>query len=235
MMGDAPGLHAGVVPWEAEHRDAEGNHLSSVQEPFMNIEPVDMSIETAKREPGDQHRSVRHRSAGRRDPRRRIHLRYLLAELHPVLNDLPDSRQLRKTLDNHRQSTPHDDLVDRTNSTRATYVVGRLPSGETDVPRSESSVSSKVLANRLAPDNDLRCTKRIVHHPAAREAYFPGDRRLTKVHPSAYTQHGSGRAYLRYRSKHLRNRQHARESTGPQRADSLRKPQTEGKPVPDHS
>ncbi len=114
MIRDARVLRAGFVPREVEHRDAEVNHLSSVLEPITNGEPADTAIVTGPSGTGKTCISqfVTERL---REEVLDVETTYVncwrnytrFRTLYQILDDLG------ATIDIHRQSTPHDELVDR--------------------------------------------------------------------------------------------------------------------------
>lgn len=114
MIRDARVLRAGFVPREVEHRDAEVNHLSSVLEPITNEEPADTAIVTGPSGAGKTCVSqfVTERL---REEVLDVETTYVncwrnytrFRTLYQILDDLG------ATIDIHRQSTPHDELVDR--------------------------------------------------------------------------------------------------------------------------
>jgi orc1/cdc6 family replication initiation protein len=114
MIRDARVLRAGFVPREVEHRDQEVNHLSSVLKPITNGEPADTAIVTGPSGAGKTciAQFVTERL---REEVLDVEATYVncwrnytrFRALYQVLDDLG------ATLDIHRQSTPHDELVDR--------------------------------------------------------------------------------------------------------------------------
>jgi orc1/cdc6 family replication initiation protein len=114
MIRDARVLRAGFVPREVEHRDAEVNHLSSVLEPITNGEPADTAIVTGPSGAGKTCISqfVTERL---REEVLDVETTYVncwrnytrFRTLYQILDNLGE------TIDIHRQSTPHDELVDR--------------------------------------------------------------------------------------------------------------------------
>jgi len=114
MIRDARVLRAGFIPKEIEHRDAELNHLSSVLEPITNGEPADTAIVTGPSGAGKTciSKFVTERL---REEVLDIETTYVncwrnytrFRTLYQILDDLG------QTIDIHRQSTPHDELVDR--------------------------------------------------------------------------------------------------------------------------
>jgi len=114
MIRDARVLRAGFVPREVEHRDAEVNHLSSVLKPLTSDEPVETAIVTGPSGAGKTCISqfVTERL---REEALDVETTYVncwrnytrFRALYQILDDLG------KTIDIHRQSTPHDELVDR--------------------------------------------------------------------------------------------------------------------------
>jgi len=114
MIRDARVLRAGFIPKEIEHRDAEVNHLSSVLEPITSGEPADTAIVTGPSGAGKTciSKFVTERL---REEVLDIETTYVncwrnytrFRTLYQILDDLG------RTIDIHRQSTPHDELVDR--------------------------------------------------------------------------------------------------------------------------
>lgn len=114
MIRDARVLRAGFVPREVEHRDAEVNHLSSVLEPVTNGDPADTAVVTGPSGTGKTciSRFVTERL---REEALDVEATYVncwrnytrFRTLYRILDDLG------RTVDIHRQSTPHDELVDR--------------------------------------------------------------------------------------------------------------------------
>ena len=114
MIRDARVLRAGFVPREVEHRDAEVNHLSSVLEPIANGEPADTAIVTGPSGTGKTciSKFVTERL---REEVLDVEGTYVncwrnytrFRALYQILDDLG------KTIDIHRQSTPHDELIER--------------------------------------------------------------------------------------------------------------------------
>ncbi|WP_311173962.1 Cdc6/Cdc18 family protein [Halobellus ordinarius] len=114
MIRDARVLRAGFVPREVEHRDAEVNHLSSVLEPITNGEPADTAVVTGPSGAGKTciAKFVIERL---REEVLDVEATYVncwrnytrFRTLYTILDDLGG------TIDIHRQSTPHDELVDR--------------------------------------------------------------------------------------------------------------------------
>ena len=114
MIRDARVLRAGFVPREVEHRDAEVNHLSSVLEPITNGEPADTAIVTGPSGVGKTcvSKFVTERL---REEVLDVEATYVncwrnytrFRTLYQILDDIG------ATIDIHRQSTPHDELIDR--------------------------------------------------------------------------------------------------------------------------
>ena len=114
MIRDARVLRAGFVPREVEHRDAEVNHLSSVLEPITNGEPADTAIVTGPSGVGKScvSKFVTERL---REEVLDVEATYVncwrnytrFRTLYQILDDIG------ATIDIHRQSTPHDELIDR--------------------------------------------------------------------------------------------------------------------------
>ncbi len=117
MIRDARVLRARFVPREVEHRNAEVNHLSSVLEPVTNDEPANTALVTG---PSGAGKTCISKFVAERLREEvldvestyvncwRNYTRY--RALYQILDDLGE------TLDIHRQSTPHDELVDRLQS-----------------------------------------------------------------------------------------------------------------------
>jgi Cdc6-like AAA superfamily ATPase len=114
MIRDARVLRAGFVPREVEHRDAEVNHLSSVLEPITNAEPADTALVTGSSGAGKTciAQFVTERL---REEVLDVEATYVncwrnytrFRTLYQILDELGE------TIDIHRQSTPHDELIDR--------------------------------------------------------------------------------------------------------------------------
>ncbi len=114
MIRDARVLRAGFVPREVEHRDAEVNHLSSVLEPITNGKPADTAVVTGPSGVGKT--CISQFVAERlREEVLDVETTYVncwrnytrFRTLYQILDDLG------RTVDIHRQSTPHDELVER--------------------------------------------------------------------------------------------------------------------------
>jgi len=114
MIRDARVLRAGFVPREVEHRDAEVNPLSSVLELITNGEPADTAIVTGPS--GASKTCISQFVTERlREEVLDVETTYVnywhnytrFRTLYQILDDLG------ATIDIHRQSTPHDELVDR--------------------------------------------------------------------------------------------------------------------------
>ncbi|MFW5900884.1 MAG: Cdc6/Cdc18 family protein, partial [Halodesulfurarchaeum sp.] len=114
MIRDARVLRAGFVPREVEHRDAEVNHLSSVLDPITNGEPADTAIVSGPSGVGKTcvSKFVTERL---REEVLDVEATYVncwrnysrFRTLYQILDDIG------ATIDIHRQSTPHDELIDR--------------------------------------------------------------------------------------------------------------------------
>jgi len=114
MIRDARVLRAGFVPREVEHRDAEVNHLSSVLEPITNGEPADTAIVTG---PSGTGKTCISKFVTERLREEVLDVEAIYVNcwrnytrfrtLYQILDDLG------ATIDIHRQSTPHDELIDR--------------------------------------------------------------------------------------------------------------------------
>jgi orc1/cdc6 family replication initiation protein len=114
MIRDARVLRAGFVPREVEHRDHEVNHLSTVLEPITNGEPADAAIVTGPSGAGKTciSKFVTERL---REEVLDVETTYVncwrnytrFRALYQILDDLG------ATIDIHRQSTPHDELINR--------------------------------------------------------------------------------------------------------------------------
>ena len=114
MIRDARVLRAGFVPREVEHRDAEVNHLSSVLQPITDDEPAETAIVTGPSGVGKTCVS-KFVTEQLREEALDVETVYVncwrnytrFRTLYQILDDLG------KTLDVHRQSTPHDELINR--------------------------------------------------------------------------------------------------------------------------
>lgn len=114
MIRDARVLRAGFVPREIEHRDAELNHLSSVLEPVTAGDPADTAIITGPSGAGKTciAKFVTERL---REEVLDVDTTYVncwrnytrFRTLYQILDDIGG------TIDIHRQSTPHDELINR--------------------------------------------------------------------------------------------------------------------------
>jgi len=114
MIRDARVLRAGFVPQEIEHRDPEVNHLSSVLRPLTDGDPAETAIVTGPSGAGKTCISqfVTERL---REEALDIEATYIncwrnytrFRTLYQLLDDIG------RTIDIHRQSTPHDELIDR--------------------------------------------------------------------------------------------------------------------------
>ena len=114
MIRDARVLRAGFVPREIEHRDAEVNHLSSVLEPLTNGEPADTAIVTG---PSGTGKTCLSKFVTERLREEVLDVEAIYVNcwrnytrfrtLYQILDELG------QTIDIHRQSTPHDELVDK--------------------------------------------------------------------------------------------------------------------------
>jgi Cdc6-like AAA superfamily ATPase len=114
MIEDARVLREGFVPREVEHRDGEVTHLSGVLEPVTRGEPADTAIITGPSGVGktciaryavgqlrEQHLDVRSQYVNCWQNYSRFRTLYRILE------------GLGKTVDIHRRSTPHDELLER--------------------------------------------------------------------------------------------------------------------------
>ena len=114
MIRDARVLRAGFVPREVEHRDAEVNHLSSVLEPITHGDPAATAIVTGPSGAGKTcvSKFVTERL---REEVLDVEATYVncwrnytrFRTLYQILDDLG------QTIDIYRQSTPHDELIER--------------------------------------------------------------------------------------------------------------------------
>ena len=114
MIRDARVLRAGFIPQEVEHRDPEVNHLSSVLKPITSGEPADTAVVTGPSGAGKTCVSKFVTERLREEALDveatyvncwRNHTRF--RTLYQILDDIG------RTIDIHRQSTPHDELIDR--------------------------------------------------------------------------------------------------------------------------
>ena len=114
MIRDARVLRAGFVPREVEHRDAEVNHLSSVLEPLTNGDPAETAIVTG---PSGAGKTCLSKFVTERLREEVLAVQTIYVNCwrnytrFRTLYQILDS--LGTTIDIHRQSTPHDELVDR--------------------------------------------------------------------------------------------------------------------------
>ena len=114
MIRDARVLRAGFVPREVEHRDAEVNHLSSVLRPLTDDDPADTAIVTGPSGAGKTCLS-KFVTERLREEALNVEATYIncwrnytrFRTLYQILDDVG------RTIDIHRQSTPHDELIDR--------------------------------------------------------------------------------------------------------------------------
>ena len=114
MIRDARVLRAGFVPREVEHRDAEVNHLSSVLLPLTDDDPADTAIVTGPSGAGKTCLS-KFVTERLREEALDVEATYIncwrnytrFRTLYQILDDIG------RTIDIHRQSTPHDELIDR--------------------------------------------------------------------------------------------------------------------------
>ena len=114
MIRDARVLRAGFIPQEVEHRESEVNHLSSVLKPITSGEPADTAVVTGPSGAGKTcvSRFVTERL---REEALDVEATYVncwrnhtrFRTLYQILDDIG------RTIDIHRQSTPHDELIDR--------------------------------------------------------------------------------------------------------------------------
>jgi orc1/cdc6 family replication initiation protein len=117
MIRDARVLRAGFVPHELEHRDAELEHLSSVLEPLTDDDPAQTALVTG---PSGAGKTCLSQFVTERLRKEALDVRMTYVNcwrnytrfrvLFQILDDL------NLTADIHRQSTPHDELVDRLQS-----------------------------------------------------------------------------------------------------------------------
>src|SRR6056297_3879830 len=114
MIRDARVLRAGFIPQEVEHRDPEVNHLASVLKPITSGEPADTAVVTGPSGAGKTCVSKFVTERLREEALDveatyvncwRNHTRF--RTLYQILDDIG------RTIDIHRQSTPHDELIDR--------------------------------------------------------------------------------------------------------------------------
>ncbi len=114
MIRDARVLRAGFVPQEIEHRDAEVNHLSSVLEPITNGEPAETAIVTGPSGTGktciSQFVTERLREEVLETETTYVNCWRNYTRFRTLYQILDD---IGPTIDIHRQSTPHDELIDR--------------------------------------------------------------------------------------------------------------------------
>jgi len=114
MIRDARVLRAGFVPREVEHRDSEVNHFSSVLRPLTDDDPADTAIVTGPSGVGKTCLS-KFVTERLREEALNVEATYIncwrnytrFRTLYQILDDVG------RTIDIHRQSTPHDELIDR--------------------------------------------------------------------------------------------------------------------------
>ena len=114
MIRDARVLRAGFVPREVEHRDAEVNHLASVLQPVTDGDPADTAIVTGPSGVGKTCLS-KYVAEQLREAVLDVEATYVncwrnytrFRTLYQILDDIGE------TINIHRQSTPHDELIDR--------------------------------------------------------------------------------------------------------------------------
>ena len=114
MIRDARVLRAGFVPREVEHRDAEVNHLSSVLEPITKGDPAETALVTGPSGVGKTCLS-KFVTERLREEVLDVEATYVncwrnytrFRTLYQILDDIG------ATIDIHRQSTPHDELINR--------------------------------------------------------------------------------------------------------------------------
>jgi Cdc6-like AAA superfamily ATPase len=114
MIEDSRYLRAGFVPSEVVHRDPEVNHLSNVLQPLVDGEPADTVFITGPT--GSGKTCIAKFTVNRlRQDNLDIESIYIncwedqtrFQVLYAILDEL------ERTVDIHRQSTPHDVLLDR--------------------------------------------------------------------------------------------------------------------------
>ena len=114
MIEDARVLREGFVPSEVEHRDGEVTHLSGLLEPVTRGEPADTAVITGPSGVGKT--CIARYTVGRlREGHLDVRSQYVncwqnysrFRTLYRILEGLG------KTVDIHRQSTPHDELLER--------------------------------------------------------------------------------------------------------------------------
>ena len=114
MIGDDRYLEAGFVPSEVVHRDPEVNHLSNVLQPLCDGDPADTVLITGPTGAGKT--CIAKFTVDRlRQKNPEIDSIYINCwndhTRFQVLYDILE--ELEKAMDIHRQSTPHDVLLDR--------------------------------------------------------------------------------------------------------------------------
>ncbi|WP_255191966.1 Cdc6/Cdc18 family protein [Natronobeatus ordinarius] len=114
MIRDARVLRPEFVPQELVHRDAEVNHLAHVLEPLTRGEPTDVALLTGPSGTGKTCIS-RYMADRLQQETLSVETQYVncwqnYSRFRTVYRILEG---LGKTLDIHRQSTPHDELLER--------------------------------------------------------------------------------------------------------------------------
>lgn len=114
MIEDARYLRAGFVPSEVVHRDPEVNYLSNVLRPLVDGEPADTVFITG---PTGSGKTCITKFTVNRLRQNNLDIESIYINCwndhtrFQVLNDILE--EVQNTVDIHRQSTPHDALLDR--------------------------------------------------------------------------------------------------------------------------
>ena len=114
MIEDARYLRSSFVPSEVVHRDPEVNHLSNVLRPLVDGEPADTAFITG---PTGSGKTCIAKFTVDRLRQNNLDVESIYINCwndhtrFQVLNDLLE--EVQNTVDIHRQSTPHDVLLDR--------------------------------------------------------------------------------------------------------------------------
>ena len=114
MTEDARYLRAGFVPSEVVHRDSEVNHLSNVLQPLVDGEPADTAFITG---PTGSGKTCIAKFTVNRLRQNNLDVESIYINCwndhtrFQVLNEILE--EVHNTVDIHRQSTPHDVLLDR--------------------------------------------------------------------------------------------------------------------------
>jgi hypothetical protein len=114
MIQDARVLQDEFIPSEVQHRDAEVNELTTALSPITRGQSGDTTFLFGPSGAGKNlHLAIRRRATARGGRRAERPVRELLGGLLPISDAVPDPRWDQRDVGFHRQSTPHDVLLDR--------------------------------------------------------------------------------------------------------------------------